>query len=307
MSDKIGRGYIFHSDFLEVPTFIKREDSISICGSENEDNIPEISADAEEEWGSVVKGESTSLQSIANENLRAKPDPLSINKEKQDDTASRPNLNKARNRTKHATKQRTIKETTIDSNKRTNRRRKTIKAVAQKEFKCSYCSKTFTRKQSLNCHENSHTGKQPHKCDLCPKTFTGSSALWNHIQTHTKDRQHKCSECEKFFLHKFQLDYHTREKHLPDTHPRRYFPCQLCTEKFKTNHLLHRHKGRMHSKNSTPTFTCDHCNREFKYRDKIVQHMNIHTRKKNYKCLHCNAKFAQMSGKWSHERFCLFK
>lgn len=309
MSDEIRGGYIFYSDFPKSPTFFKREDSISICGSENDDDRLEISDDIQEICDIDQQGDATSLQSIVNETLRAnKPNPLSI---KQDNVPPH-----TTNPKQHCTKHRRIMGSAIRSNedkhaKRSKSRRKAIKpnASAETSHKCSFCSKTFTRKQSRLNHENSHTGKRPHKCHMCPKTFTGASALWNHIQTHKKERQHKCSACTSKFVHKFQLDYHTRENHLPDTDPKRYFPCQVCNDKFKTYDLLHRHKTRMHQTNQSATikFTCDHCQREFKHRDKIVQHMKIHSGIKNYKCSHCNAKFAQINGKWSHERFCFFK
>ena len=65
-------------------------------------------------------------------------------------------------------------------------------------FKCKVCSKTFTKKADLSCHEGIHTGKRPYPCEMCGKGFATKQDLTKHKKrTHSKN--FTCSLCEKGF------------------------------------------------------------------------------------------------------------
>lgn len=113
---------------------------------------------------------------------------------------------------------------------------------------CRFCGKIFKSKHKFDNHENIHTGNRPYECRICSKTFAAPTNLSAHIQVHTNDRRHKCEVCDKKFINKTLLDRHTRENHLPDTHPRRYFPCKLCDFKLKTYNQLRMHTIRQHER-----------------------------------------------------------
>lgn len=49
-------------------------------------------------------------------------------------------------------------------------------------FKCSYCAKSFTRKEHLTNHVRQHTGESPYRCPYCGKTFTRKEHLTNHVR-----------------------------------------------------------------------------------------------------------------------------
>lgn len=148
--------------------------------------------------------------------------------------------------------------------------------------KCSFCDLCFPGNRKLVDHENTHTGRQPYQCKFCPKTFAAASSLWSHNKLHTQDRQHKCSVCDKTFAHKFMRDRHNREQHLPNTDPQRYFECTKCDLKFITHRQMCYHRA-IH-KNKTETFTCDYCQRQFKSRSILVDHMQkLHERRKKMK------------------------
>ncbi|RUS29779.1 hypothetical protein BC938DRAFT_480251 [Jimgerdemannia flammicorona] len=55
-------------------------------------------------------------------------------------------------------------------------------------YKCTQCSKSFTRPSSLATHKYSHTGEKPHKCDFpgCGRNFSVLSNLRRHLKTHQK-------------------------------------------------------------------------------------------------------------------------
>lgn len=106
-----------------------------------------------------------------------------------------------------------------------------------KRFECRYCHKLVT----TNTSRLNHTGERPHKCQICANTFGSKSALFNHVKRmHRRDYRHACSFCDKLFLYPYRLDIHIREKHLPDTDPRRFFQCKQCDAKLRSL-LLRKH------------------------------------------------------------------
>lgn len=44
-------------------------------------------------------------------------------------------------------------------------------------YRCTYCMKTFTRKEHLVNHIRQHTGETPFSCEYCPKAFTRKDHL----------------------------------------------------------------------------------------------------------------------------------
>ena len=49
-------------------------------------------------------------------------------------------------------------------------------------FKCGYCGKYFSKKQSMNCHVTSvHEGKKPFKCEYCDHVFGQNCYMQQHV------------------------------------------------------------------------------------------------------------------------------
>lgn len=163
-------------------------------------------------------------------------------------------------------------------------------AAKENIHQCSFCIKTFETKQKCNDHENLHTGIRPYLCRLCPKTFHSLNSHRYHIKLHSIERPHNCLVCEKGFIRKNELDKHIREKHLPDTDPRRYFPCKQCDKTFKTYKYLRIHINTLHI-DATGFFSCDYCQQSFMHRMLIVRHMLKHAPKRVLKCSICDKRF----------------
>lgn len=57
----------------------------------------------------------------------------------------------------------------------------------EKRFSCTYCQKSYTRKDSLITHIRSkHTSEKPYQCNICKKSFFEKCVLERHKKSHQK-------------------------------------------------------------------------------------------------------------------------
>lgn len=164
-------------------------------------------------------------------------------------------------------------------------------------FECSYCSERFKYQKNRNNHENFHTGKLP-QCPKCLKIFLAFEKLTEHLKLHKIKLQ--CKLCSKEFFNQKRLEVHIRLKHQQP--PKIVPPCLLCAAKFKTLFHLKLHME-AHQRRSQ-TYTCEYCQRQFKNRKLIVQHMKIHSGIMPHKCDKCGKAFVRKHNKRKHERKC---
>ncbi|KAI6962671.1 hypothetical protein KC329_g16247 [Hortaea werneckii] len=58
----------------------------------------------------------------------------------------------------------------------------------EKRYKCTFCSRAFSRSEHRSRHERSHTKERPFKCSKCRSTFVRRDLLLRHDRTvHAKD------------------------------------------------------------------------------------------------------------------------
>lgn len=189
-------------------------------------------------------------------------------------------------------------------------------------YQCQLCSKAYLYRASLRRHMtkthlkvksdvavqststrdrvgNTQKTKRPHKCKVCLRTLASSNSLKNHIKLHTNDR-HKCLECDKSFIKLHRLNIHTRENHLPDTDPKRYFSCIRCDKKYENYSQLRYHTLDSHTNLSGP-YTCDHCQTILNTRRSLLQHMLKHSGKNSFECKVCGKIFPTWYQRDDHE------
>jgi uncharacterized C2H2 Zn-finger protein len=60
-----------------------------------------------------------------------------------------------------------------------------------RELRCEYCSKVFTKKYNLSSHLKTHSNDRPYKCGVCGLGFARESDYNRHMSTHS-EKLYKC-------------------------------------------------------------------------------------------------------------------
>ncbi|KAF2882738.1 hypothetical protein ILUMI_23471 [Ignelater luminosus] len=158
-----------------------------------------------------------------------------------------------------------------------------LKNTKDLKFHCTFCKKSFAKKQQLQNHTKTHTKEKNFKCEICEKSFIHKQQLTNHQKTHVGTKEFKCSFCAKDFMLKQQLQIHekihTGEKN---------FACTMCEKAFITKQQLQNH---INSHLGIKPFTCNECHKKFAHKQQLERHTKNHALKQNYTCIECNRKF----------------
>ena len=124
---------------------------------------------------------------------------------------------------------------------------------------CEFCGKKFTRKASMEEHQNRHTGIKQKHCNICDKYFY-PSAYWRHMSSvHPSEENLKfeCNICGKLLPFKFKLD-----QHLQSHSEKSLIQCQDCEKLFPSEEKLRSHIRSVHE-TTTEYQQCDTCGKTF--------------------------------------------
>lgn len=75
---------------------------------------------------------------------------------------------------------------------------------------CERDGKTFTQRQKIMRHIQTHTGAKPFQCQTCQKRFSESNIMTQHMRTHTGEKPFKCDQCDRQFSVSASLTIHKR-------------------------------------------------------------------------------------------------
>ena len=151
---------------------------------------------------------------------------------------------------------------------------------------CQICDVKFASKQNMERHVlEKHGNTDPEKCLQCSKTFTRKDSLELHIKNvHDKSlKSLKCEKCDKTFNKMSNLDRHRRDVHMKE----KWFRCpkDTCPEEFaqKSNY----DRQLLRDKHSV-IITCPFCGKNFMSRSKAEEkrHYVKEWGKRPYTCVH---------------------
>ncbi|XP_039754077.1 zinc finger protein 792-like isoform X2 [Pararge aegeria] len=131
---------------------------------------------------------------------------------------------------------------------------------------CESCGLKLKTMWRLKTHMLVHTNEFNYSCGYCPYRSRSRSSLQIHERTHTGDRPYQCVQCHATFSSASNLASH-RRSHLP------------------------------------PVFSCDVCQRGFKFKQSLLNHIATqHRSAKPFCCCQCESSFATRKMLFCHER-----
>lgn len=153
--------------------------------------------------------------------------------------------------------------------------------TGDRRFECTYCKKRFLQLGCLKTHLNIHTGNKPFSCNHCDKCFSDASGL----------RLHKvfiiCILIHWTIVIKFKfLPFHIQFQ-LSHSEDRNY-TCEICQKKFRYTHNLSQHR-RTHTQERR--HRCEYCQGAFLTTSALKKHVMLHTGERKFKCDICTKGF----------------
>ncbi|XP_070570669.1 uncharacterized protein [Ptychodera flava] len=162
---------------------------------------------------------------------------------------------------------------------------------SENQYKCSYCSKMFSRRSYWRVHELGHS--RPFRCELCNQSFTRQYNLTVHLRVHTGEKPYRCDECGQSFTRQYTLVLHKRMHSGEKPHE-----CPVCNRRFSRMQTM-----RSHVKTHSSEHICSKCNLAFPNREKLDRHiMTHHKGDKPYICNICGFRCSFSSSLQRHKQ-----
>ncbi|KAF3691756.1 Histone-lysine N-methyltransferase PRDM9 [Channa argus] len=172
------------------------------------------------------------------------------------------------------------------------------KKMCYRNFKCTDCSKIFTKKNALLRHSFSHLGLLPYTCIRCRCHFRLAKLY----------RQHKCEPqrihcvaCLREFLNQEDFQQHKKDTGCwGNQEPKGdEIRCLECGQRFGTKEELKKHAG-AHQR----VLKCAECGKGFRSALLLMSHMGGHAGQSPCLCQSCGLGFPHQQNYDSHLKTC---
>ncbi|XP_035716009.1 zinc finger protein 570-like [Folsomia candida] len=160
---------------------------------------------------------------------------------------------------------------------------------------CPRCSKTLKTDNPLDTHMVRNDPNAKVKCEVCEIIAKNTLALSSRFK-----KLPSCDTCQRVFSNSYNLQRHVDAIHSTKERPR--FPCTSlgCGKTYQNKRGLLHHVKTEHAENPV-RFPCTLCEKEFKTRLQVQNHVLTHTTEKPYNCATCGRSFAHVESMKRHE------
>ena len=164
-----------------------------------------------------------------------------------------------------------------------------------RKLSCDFCPELFVNKSAFQTHLKLHGDCPELICHVCDKKYSDKYALRYHLRTHGFGLQIKCELCGKCFTKQSKLKTHIETFH----ENVRKFQCLNCDKAFKAKTHLDQH---MLQHSGEKPFSCTDCGESFRHKVSLTAHMRIHSDSRPYVCEKCGKMFRDNSTLQTHKR-----
>ena len=150
---------------------------------------------------------------------------------------------------------------------------------------------SFSDRTQLEAREKKHT------CEKCWKHFSQKWSLKRHLENSCNEITKKCKNCKKLFRLNETVMLREKLNKCFECHKnaenflnirKKPFSCEHCNKSYKFRHHLNWH---LLSHSDVRPYECKLCDKSFKLNHHLKNHLATHSKEKTYKCKKCEKYF----------------